>query len=263
MHERGWGERGIRYLVIEKTEIIRLVEQSHRDACMTQIRYIYLEGTEIIEARASGAGLSAEAQLEHAVASCRTALVGEGLSPDETIMTRLWMRDRESGATLNEARNRLLRNTFRTASSSFFSCGRMPEGAKVTLEFYALRPKAPSSRRIVEFDPPRRYAHYLVVDDWLILSGMAEEAPTMDEQFDRSFAQAQAALNAEGFKWSDVISANLFLERGTSQRKWLLDRFRMAVPCPPAALSLELVDGLANSPKHLEIEVIAKRRSAL
>ena len=84
----------------------------------------------------------------------------------------------------------------------------------------------------------------------------------MDEQFDRSFAQVQAALNAEGFKWSDVVSANLFLERGMSHSQWLLNRFHRAVPVPPAALSLEIVDGLANSPKHLEIEVIAKRRSA-
>jgi enamine deaminase RidA (YjgF/YER057c/UK114 family) len=85
----------------------------------------------------------------------------------------------------------------------------------------------------------------------------------MDEQFDRSFAQVQAALDAEGFKWSDVISANLFLERGKADRKWLLDRFRMAAPLSPAALSLEIVDGLANTPKHLEIEIIAKRRSNL
>jgi enamine deaminase RidA (YjgF/YER057c/UK114 family) len=230
---------------------------------MTQLRHIYLDGAEMIEARASGAGPSSEAQLENAVAACRAALAGEGLSPTQTVLTRLWMRDRESGATLNEARNRLLRNTFRTASSSFFSRGRTPERAMVTVEFYALRTKAPSSRRIIEFDPPRRYAHYLVVDDWLVLSGMAEEAPTMDEQFDRSFAQVQAALDAEGFKWSDVISANLFLERGKADRKWLLDRFRMTAPLSPAALSLEIVDGLANTPKHLEIEIIAKRRSNL
>lgn len=229
---------------------------------MTELRHIYLEGAEIVEARASGTGPNSDAQLENAIASCRAALAGEGFSPTETILTRLWMRDRESGATFNEVRNRLLRNTVRTASSSFFSCGRTPAGANVTVEFYALRPKAPSSRRIIEFDPPRRYAHYLVVDDWLILSGMAEEAPTMNEQFDRSFAQVQAALDAEGFTCSDVISAKLFLERGKAEREWLLDRFRMAVPLAPAALSFEIVDGLANAPKHLEIEIIAKRKSA-
>ena len=229
---------------------------------MTQLRHIYLEGAEIIEVRASGTGSGPDAQLENAVAACHAALAREGISPHAVVLTRLWMRDRESGAGLNDARNRLLRNTIRTASSSFFSRGRTPEGADVTVEFYALHPNALSSRRVIEFDPPRRYAHYLVVDDWLFLSGMAEEAPTMDEQFDQSFAQVQSALDSEKFKWSDVISANLFLERGRSEKQWLLDRFRVAAPLPPAAMSLEIVDGLANTPKHLEIEIIAKRRSA-
>lgn len=232
------------------------------EACLTQLRHVYLQGAQIIEARASGTGPSPAAQLENAVAACRAALASEGVSPGETVLTRLWMQDRESGATLNEARDRLLRNTFRTASSSFFSRGRTPEGASVAVEFHAVRPKAPESRRIVEFDPPRRYAHYLVVDDWLFISGMAEEADTMDSQFERAFGQVQAALDAEGFKWSDVLSVSLFLERGKAEGGWLLDRFRRAAPIEPPALSLEIVDGLANTPKHLEIEIIAKRGCA-
>ncbi len=68
----------------------------------------------------------------------------------------------------------------------------------MAVEFYAVRPRDPSSRRIVDFDPPRRYAHYLCVDDWLFLSGMAEEGETMDLQFDRAFAQVQAASMRKG-----------------------------------------------------------------
>ncbi|MBX9757863.1 MAG: hypothetical protein K2Y29_03735, partial [Beijerinckiaceae bacterium] len=193
-----------------------------------------------------------------AVAACRAALAAQGAAPGDVTLTRLWMSDRESGATLNEARDRLLRHTIRTASSSFFSRGRMPGGGAVFVEFHAVRPVNPASRRIVEFDPPRRYAHYLAVDDWLFLSGMAEEGETMDAQFDLAFAQVQAALDMERLGWEDVLSASLFLERGKADEEWLLDRFRKAAPRQPALVTIETVDGLANTPKHLEIEIIAR-----
>lgn len=229
---------------------------------MAQLRHVYLRGAEIVEACASGVGGTPAQQLETAVAACRAALASQGFSPGEAALTRLWMRDRDSGSGLNEARDRLLRHTFRTASSSFFSRARMPEGADVLVEFYAVRPADPASRRIVEFDPPRRYAHYLAVDDWLFLSGMAEEGATMDTQFDLAFAQVQAALDAERFTWSDVLSASLFLERGQAEAEWLLERFRRAAPLQPPVVSLEMVDELANTPKHLEIEIIARRTRA-
>jgi enamine deaminase RidA (YjgF/YER057c/UK114 family) len=228
---------------------------------LTELRHVYLQGAEIVEARGGGAGATPAEQLESAVAACRAALASQGFAPNETTLTRLWMSDRESGATLNEARDRLLRHTFRTASSSFFSRRRMPKGCSVFVEFYAVRPVNGASRRIVEFDPPRRYAHYLVVDDWLFLSGMAEEGETMDAQFDLAFAQVQAALDAERFDWSEVHSASLFLETGKAEANWLLERFRKAAPLLPPFVSLEMVDGLANTPKHLEIEIIARRKA--
>ncbi len=233
-----------------------------KEASLTELRRVYLQGAEIIEARGGGAGATPAEQLEAAVAACRGALASQGFSPGEAVLTRLWMRDRESGSTLNDARDRLLRHTFRTASSSFFSRGRMPEGGSILVEFYAVRAENGASRRIVEFQPPRRYAHYLVVDDWLFLSGMAEEGETMDAQFDLAFAQVQAALDAERFGWDEVHSASLFLERGQAEADWLLERFRKAAPLQPPLVSLEVVDGLANTPKHLEIEIIARRKQA-
>lgn len=230
---------------------------------MAQVRRIYLRGGEIVVTRAAGSGgdLGGDpgAQLEQAVADCRAALAQEGLSHGDVALTRLWMSDRDSGAKLNEARERLLRGPFRSASSSFFSHQRMSEGGNVAIEFYAVRPHAAGGRHIVDFDPPRRYAHYLADGDWLFLSGMAEEGETMDIQFDRAFAQVEAALARARFAWKDVCSASLFLQRGTAESGWLLDRFARAAPAEPPVVTFEIVDELANTPKHLEIEVIAKR----
>lgn len=228
---------------------------------MVDIRRNYLRGGEIIIVSAGGASGEPGEQLESIVEACRTALALEGLSNKDVALSRLWMRDRESAAALNDERERLLRGDFRSASSSFFSRQRMSGEGVVAVEFYAVRPFDRSSRRIVTFDPPRRYAHYLAVDDWLFLSGMAEEGDTMDAQFDKAFAQVQSALDMEGLTWADVCSASLFLQNGKAAPDWMLERFRTAAPMLPHVVTFEVVDELANTPKHLEIEVIARRKS--
>ena len=228
---------------------------------MVDIRRNYLRGGEIIIVSAGGASGEPGEQLESIVEACRTALALEGLSNKDVALSRLWMRDRDSAAALNDERERLLRGDFRSASSSFFSRQRMSGEGVVAVEFYAVRPLDRSSRRIVTFDPPRRYAHYLAVDDWLFLSGMAEEGDTMDAQFDKAFAQVQSALDMEGLTWGDVCSASLFLQNGKAAPDWMLERFRTAAPVQPHVVTFEVVDELANTPKHLEIEVIARRKS--
>ena len=227
---------------------------------MVDIRRNYLRGGEIIIVSAGGASGEPGEQLESIVEACRTALAFEGLSNKDVALSRLWMRDRDSAAALNDERERLLRGDFRSASSSFFSRQRMSGEGVVAVEFYAVRPLDRSSRRIVTFDPPRRYAHYLAVDDWLFLSGMAEEGDTMDAQFDKAFAQVQSALDMEGLTWADVCSASLFLQNGKAAPDWMLERFRTAAPVQPHVVTFEVVDELANTPTHLEIEVIARRK---
>jgi enamine deaminase RidA (YjgF/YER057c/UK114 family) len=230
---------------------------------MVEINRIYLRGGEIIVARAAGSGGDPGEQLERAIADARAILAQEGLSHEDTALTRLWMSDRDSAAKLNDARERLLRGAFRSASSSFFSRQRMAETGNVAVELYAVRPQAGGApRRIADFEPPRRYAHYLAVGGWLFLSGMAEEGETMDLQFDRAFAQVQAALDAEGFAWADVCSASLFLQRDKAAPDWMLSRFATAAPVIPPVVTFEIVDELSNTPKHLEIEIIARRAQA-
>lgn len=229
---------------------------------MVQTKRIYLRGREIVHVSAGGAGGEPGGQLESVVEACRNALADEGLSNADVALSRLWMGDRQSAAALDGARDRLLRGDFRAASSSFFSRQRMSGEGVVAVEFYAVRANDRASRKIVTFDPPRRYAHYLAVDDWVFLSGMAEEGETMDAQFDKAFAQVQSALDLEGANWGDVLSASLFLQHGKATPDWMLERFRQAAPLQPHIVTFEMVDELANTPKHLEIEVIAHRKRA-
>ena len=226
---------------------------------MSKSGRMFLRGGEIVVVSSTGGSGSPAEQLEQAVAECSAALSAEGLSASDLALVRLWMNDRDSAAQFNDVRDALLRRAHRAASSSFFSRNRMEKDGVVAVEFYAVRARDASSRRIVDFDPPRRYAHYLCVDDWLFLSGMAEEGETMDLQFDRAFAQVQAALDAEGLSWDNVCSASLFLQKGQAAPDWMLDRFRWAAPIQPPVVTFEIVDELANTPKHLEIEVIARR----
>jgi len=51
----------------------------------------------------------------------------------------------------------------------------------------------------------------------------------------------------------------LFLQSGQATPDWMLERFRLAALVQPSVVSFELVDELANTPKHLEIEIIARR----
>lgn len=198
-----------------------------------------------------------EAQLEGLILGFDKTLRGHGLGLEDAVFHRLWARDRSVRDGINEARGRLLSKDRRTASSSFISAGRIVSASAVALEMIAFKAKRPQSRRLVDFTPPRRYAHYLVQDDWLFLSGMAEDAPTIDGQFDKAFAQVEAALRREKTGWGRVREATLFLERGKAELRWLEDRFRQAARPLPPRVTIEVVDGLASPEKNLEIEVIA------
>jgi hypothetical protein len=87
---------------------------------MAEIRRTCFRGAEITVVSAGGTSGEPGRQLESVVEACRAVLAEEGLSEVDVALSRLWMRDRESAAGLNDQRERLLRSEFRSASSSFF-----------------------------------------------------------------------------------------------------------------------------------------------
>jgi hypothetical protein len=61
-------------------------------------------------------------------------------------------------------------------------------------------------------------------------------------------------------QWQDVVDVCLFIERGRGSAEWLSNAFQSAAPACAARIAVETVDGLASPGKHLEIEIIARRR---
>ena len=197
-------------------------------------------------------------QLADVFAAFDRQLQGHGLSLENAVRHRLWTRDRGSREESNEIRARLVSGNRRCATSSFISRDIFASEGDVAIELIAQVPALAPQRRLVDFDPPRRYAHYLVQDDLMFLSGMAEEGATVEEQFEHSFAEVRRAMTLENAGWSDVLSASLFVERGHGDAEWLLERFRDAVPVAVPYVECTTVDGLASPGKHLEIEITAK-----
>jgi enamine deaminase RidA (YjgF/YER057c/UK114 family) len=203
-------------------------------------------------------GENHEGSFENLIEHLSAELAECGLRLDDVVFHRLWTRDRSLRERISAPRERLLGGSRKSATSSFVSATHILSEGFLALEMIACKAKAPLSRRVVEFSPPRAYAHYLVQDDWLFLSGMAENAPTMEEQFEAAFAEVERALAQERIDWRSVQEASLFLEKGSADLTWLEDRFRNAVRRFPQRVNFELVDGLASIEKKLEIEIIAR-----
>jgi enamine deaminase RidA (YjgF/YER057c/UK114 family) len=214
-------------------------------------------GTELIGLYGEGRTGSPTQQFEALVEDCWKALAQVGLVKEDLVFSRLWMRDRSVAKDLNEVRERLLRGSARSASSSFYSQDHFVGEGVVALDLLACRARRQETRRLVDFTPPRRYAHYLAQDDWLLLSGMAEDHDDMDAQFDKAFAEVCSALDKENMEWRHVVDATLFLERGRADISWLRQRFLGALSGQAPRVSFEYVDGLATPSKNLEIEIIA------
>ena len=204
-------------------------------------------------------GLSAAAQLAGILQACDRDLAGAGLALENGVRHRVWTRSRAARDASNDARARLIAGQRRCATSSFIDAGRFISGADVALELLAQVPAARAERRLVDFAPPRRYAHYLVQDGLVFVSGMAESGDGLVQQFERALAEVRRALDLESLQWTNVLSASLFIERGTADAAWLMRRFADALPGPLADVTCEEVDGLASTDKHLEIEVTARR----
>lgn len=224
------------------------------------MKQIYWAGHSLVGLyREGGAGDSPENQLAGILDRLDDELRSIGLSLENAVRHRLWTRTREARDATNAVRARLIVGDRRCATSSFIDRQRFVSNADVAMELIAQRPAPDNRRRLVDFDPPRRYAHYLVQDGLFFLSGMAETGATMDDQFNNAFHEVTRAMEMESIYWSDVLSASLFIERGHGGPAWLTERLRTLSPVALPYMGCEEVDGLASTDKHLEIEITAKR----
>lgn len=203
-------------------------------------------------------GLTPADQLAGLLDAFDKRLRQDGLALENAVRHRLWTRDRRARDESNDIRARLISGNRRCATSSFIDRDRFASAGDVAIELWAQYPASTQRRRLVDFDPPRRYAHYLVQDGVFHLSGMAEPGATLDAQFDNAFGEVIRAMEMEKVAWPDVLSASLFVERGQGEPRWMMERFRKAAGAELPFVECEAVDGLASVDKHLEIEITAR-----
>lgn len=226
-----------------------------------QVRELRSGGDDFLSIYGEGTTGDAGQQLSGLIDRVEQELSAAGLSLEDAVFHRLWARTREEREAIGAVRERRFAGNRRTASSSFIAASRLSGTGAVALEVVARRGAsgATGDRRLVDFDPPRRYAHYMMSGHWLFLSGMAETGDSMEQRFARSMAEVDVALRKERMQWSNVLEATLFMERGKGTTDWLRDAFLAAAPVAIDRISAEYVDGLASTDKHLEIEIIARR----
>jgi enamine deaminase RidA (YjgF/YER057c/UK114 family) len=224
---------------------------------VTQQRFRGLTTWELIGEGQAGSPAEQTQQLLTDIGhACET--LGGSLS--DLVFIRFWMRSRGISNDVRAVRRKLIDDKERTASSSFFSTSVFKGSGDVRIDALYCPDHRNSVRKPVEFDPPRRYLHYLARGNGLFTSGMAEAGVSVEEQCQKNLAWLDEALQAEGFQWSNVCQLNLFRERGQSI-DWAPVLSALATRNDPEATIITLfdVDGLASPDKHLEIELIATR----
>lgn len=224
-----------------------------------QVEWIRLGPSELLSVRGEAASGPVGPQLAALLLGCEVELAQSGFGVRDIMFQRLWLSARELREEASLARAAFFNGDRRAGSSSFQCAGRFAGPGGAAIEILALRGRTGTPKRLVEFAEPRRYPHYVVRDDLMFVSGMAELASTAEEQLRLSIAQVEVALAAEGLTWRDVIEAHMFVQRGTQSPDWLRAGLDAAAQVRIGRVTCEQVDGLATPGKVLEIEVVARK----
>lgn len=223
------------------------------------VEWIRIGSSELLSLRGeTGAGKVGE-QMTALLARCETVLKADGLSVLDVVFQRMFLRGREAREEASAARGTFFSGDRRGGSSSFQSADRFQGPGDAMIEMLALRSKSGKPKRLVEFAEPRKYPHYVVHDDLMFVSGMAELASTPEEQLARSLAQVELALKRENVSWRDVIEARTYLQKGSKTPAWLRAGLDAAAKLQIPRVIVEPVDGLATEGKVLEIEVVVRK----
>lgn len=199
------------------------------------------------------------AEMTALLEACETVLQENGLSVLDVVFQRMFTRSRGAREEASLARGTFFSGHRRGGSSSFQSAARFAGAGNAMIEILALRSRLGRGKRLVEFAEPRKYPHYVVHDDLMFVSGMAELAPTPEEQLARAVAQIELALGTEKVGWHHVIEAHMFLQKGSRSPAWLRAGLDAAAKVQIPRVTCEQVDGLATEGKVLEIEVVVRK----
>lgn len=184
-----------------------------------------------------------------------------GGTMSDLVFARFWMRSRAYSKEVRAVRTALLDQHTRISTSSFYDNSVFAGNGDIRVEALFCKPGGSRNRKTIEFDPPRRYLHYLAQSNGLFTSGMAEPGATTTDQADACLELLTQALEAERMTWHDVLFIQVFIERGQCiDPETVFTKLKQRCDLNNVMVSVMDVDGLASENKHLEIEVIAARK---
>lgn len=223
------------------------------------VEWVRIGASDLLSVRGETGAGEVGAQMTALLTACEKVLQAEGLSVLDVVFQRMFLRSRAAREEASLARGAFFSGNRRGGSSSFQSAARFAGPGDAMIEILALRPMAGKPKRLVEFAELRKYPQYVVHDDLMFVSGMAELAATPEEQLQLSIAQVEAALAAEMVAWRDVIEARTYVQKGSKSPAWLRSGLDAAAKARIPRVVCEQVDGLATEGKVLEIEVVVRK----
>lgn len=196
-----------------------------------------------ISAEASGA-LPADGAVGELFQKCDNELRTHGLSLDNTVLVRVWGRDRDARTSATAARSKVFTGKRRAASSSFISAEWFDSSASAGLELLMMRPlDGAAARNPVDFEPPRNYVCCRDYDAWFFFSGFTSEAPSLKKQVVGVLAAIDSALVRAKSDWSRLVKLSVFVQRGQDLeivRRVLTSASRMNISEIEFSLSMAL-----------------------
>ena len=214
-------------------------------------------GHEWLWLRAEGSPvLDAEEQTADIFARMSAQMGDMGLSPADTVRTRLWARDRQARDRGSRIRATTLVGAARSASSSFIAPEYFDSNGAVAIELWAMRPVG-SRKTLVEYEPAIVPLRYVAVADVVVLSGVTSTLPTLQEQVTEIQRAVEGSLEMAGVGWQQVVKISSHLHRSQS----LGDLRALLIPMTDggsAELDFGFVDGYSTPGKLVEVEVTAR-----
>ena len=184
-------------------------------------------------------------------------LHGFGLTLDQTVRTRMWVRDMPCWEAGVHERVRILKGPARSVSSSHVRPERLGGRARVAVDLLAMRPPTDGGAKAMkEYEPRTIVLRWLRWGSLLFLSGVTDmTTPTLDTQFPIIIKRLTDSLADGGASWRDVARASFFLHRDESLPQ-LRERFAAAVDARIPSLDYTFVD--SRQGKRLEVELTAR-----
>ena len=178
---------------------------------------------------------------------------------DNTVRTRMFVRDFDTWRVATVERAKILSGQARSVSSSHVRPERLGAKPRIGVDLLAMRSPANGEHKILkEYEPQTVVLRRLTWGNLVFLSGVTDMThPTLDQQFPVIIERLTDTLADAGVSWPHVARASFFLHRDESWHE-LQERLAKAVDLRRASLDYTFVD--TRQGKRLEIELTAVRQ---